>query len=86
MRRHFWILGLAALAGVIASFLIVDDNYPLGALMGAVAGIFVVIFIRAWPMDLDPRERNGKLTINVHVNGQRIEDSRFDKRRARARS
>ena len=86
MRRHFWILGLAALAGVIASFLIVDDNYPLGAIMGAVSGIFVVIFIRAWPMDLDPRERNGKVIVNVHVNGKKVEESRYSRRRARARS
>lgn len=82
MKRHLWVLGLAALAGAIASFLIVDENYLLGAVMGAVSGIFVVIFIRAWPMDLDPRERNGKLTINVHVNGQRIDEARYSKRRA----
>lgn len=70
MRRHLWVLGLAALAGVIASFLIVDANYFLGVIMGAVSGIFVVLFIRAWPMDLDPRERGGKLVINVNVDGK----------------
>jgi hypothetical protein len=70
MRRHLWVLSLAALAGVIASFLIVSDNYFLGAIMGAVAGMFVVLFIRAWPMDLDPRERSGKLVINVNVDGK----------------
>ncbi len=84
MRRHFWILGLAALAGVIASFLIVDDNYALGAIMGAISGIFVVIFIRAWPHDLDPRERNGKVIVNVHVNGRKLEDSRYSRSRARS--
>ena len=73
MRRHLWVLGLAALAGVIASFLIVDANYFLGAIMGAVSGVFVVLFIRAWPMDLDPRvsaanrrpEINGGLILEI---------------------
>jgi hypothetical protein len=70
MRRHLWVLGLAALAGVVASFLIVSDNYFLGAIMGAVSGMFVVLFIRAWPMDLDPRERGGRLVINVNTDGK----------------
>jgi peptidoglycan/LPS O-acetylase OafA/YrhL len=69
MRRHLWVLGIAALAGVIASFLIVSDNYFLGAIMGAVAGMFVVLFVRAWPMDLDPRERN-RMVITVKVDGK----------------
>jgi hypothetical protein len=69
MRRHLWVLGLAALAGIIASFLIVSANYFLGAIMGAVAGLFVVLFVRAWPMDLDPRERN-RMVITVKVDGK----------------
>lgn len=69
MRRHLWVLGMAALAGVIASFLIVSANYFLGAIMGAVAGLFVVLFVRAWPMDLDPRERN-RMVITVKVDGK----------------
>lgn len=69
MRRHLWVLGLAALAGIIASFLIVDANYFLGAIMGAVSGVFVVLFMRAWPMDLDPRERN-RMVITVKVDGK----------------
>ena len=86
MRRHFWVLALAAFAVVIASFLVVDDNYALGAIMGAASGLLVVLFIRAWPMDLDPRERNGRLNINVKVNGQDIGESRFERRRGRSRS
>jgi hypothetical protein len=70
MRRHLWVLGIAALCGVLASFFIVSANYFLGAIMGGVAGVFVVLFIRAWPMDLDPRERGGKLVINVNVDGK----------------
>jgi hypothetical protein len=69
MRRHLWVLGMAALAGVVASFLIVSANYFLGAIMGAVAGLFVVLFVRAWPMDLDPRERN-RMVITVKVDGK----------------
>ncbi|HEX4533673.1 MAG TPA: hypothetical protein VH000_05535 [Rhizomicrobium sp.] len=86
MRRHFWVLSLAALAGVIASFLIVSDNYALGAVMGAAAGLLLVLFVRAWPRDLNPRERSGRLDINVKVNGQNIEESRFDRKRVRSRS
>jgi len=85
MHRHLWILGIAALAGMIASFLIVESNYFLGAIMGAVAGVAVVVFIRAFPTDLDPRERNGKLTINVNIDGKNIPESRYDKRRRSAR-
>ena len=71
MRRHLWVLGIAALCGIVASFFIVSANYFLGAIMGAVAGMFVVLFVRAWPMDLDPRERGGgKLVINVTVDGK----------------
>jgi hypothetical protein len=69
MRLHLWVLGIAALAGVIASFLIVSANYFLGAIMGGVAGIFVVLFVRAWPMDLDPRERN-RMVITVNIDGK----------------
>ena len=72
MRRHLWALGIAALAGVLASLFIVSANYFLGAIMGAVAGVFVVLFIRAWPMDLDPRERGGKLVVNVTLDGKNI--------------
>jgi len=79
MRRHFWILGLAAAAGVIASFLIVSDNYFLGAIMGAAAGMFVIVFIRAWPHDLDPRERGG-IVVNLNIDGKNIPASRYDKR------
>lgn len=86
MRRHLWVLGLAALCGVIASFLIVDDNYPLGALMGAAAGLLVVLFVKAWPMDLNPRERDGKLIVSVNVNGQNITEGSFNKRRVRSRT
>jgi len=91
MRRSEWMRGhrgtllLAAVAGAAASFLIVDDNYALGALMGALSGIFLVIFVHAWPMDLDPRERNGKLIINVNVDGKNIPESRYDKRARSAR-
>jgi hypothetical protein len=81
MRRHFWILGIAAAAGIIASFLIVSDNYFLGAIMGALAGVFVIVFIRAWPHDLDPRERGGgKLVINVNIDGKNIPRSRHETR------
>ena len=85
MRGHRWTLFLAALAGAAASLLIVENNYPLGLLMGALAGVFVVVFIHAWPMDLDPRERNGKLVINVNVDGKNIPESRYDKRARSAR-
>jgi hypothetical protein len=80
MRRHFWILGIAAAAGVIASFLIVSDNYFLGAIMGALAGIFVIVFIRAWPHDLDPRERGGNVIVNLNIDGKNIPASRYDRR------
>jgi hypothetical protein len=70
MRRHLWVLGLAALAGILASFLIVSANYFLGAIMGATAGVFVVLFVRAWPLDLDPRERGGTLIVKVSVDGK----------------
>jgi hypothetical protein len=80
MRRHFWILGIAAAAGVVASFLIVSDNYFLGAIMGAFAGISVIVFVRAWPHDLDPRERGGKLVINLNIDGKNIPHGRYDKR------
>jgi len=80
MRRHFWILGIAAAAGIVASFLVVSDNYFLGAIMGAIAGMCVIVFIRAWPHDLDPRERNGKLVINVNIDGKSIPESRYDRR------
>jgi hypothetical protein len=73
-------LAFAALAGAFASFFIVGENYFLGAIMGAVAGVFVLIFIRAWPHDLDPRERNGKLIINVNIDGKNVAESRYDKR------
>lgn len=80
MRRRLWMLGFAALAGMFASFFIVSENYIYGAFMGAIAGMFVIVFIRAWPHNLDPRERNGKLTINVTVDGKNIAESRFTKR------
>ncbi|HEY2071900.1 MAG TPA: hypothetical protein VGG48_20245 [Rhizomicrobium sp.] len=80
MRRRLWMLGFAALSGAFASFFVVDANYLLGAVMGALAGIFVLVFLRAWPHDLDPRERNGKLTINVTVDGRNIGESRYEKR------
>jgi hypothetical protein len=73
-------LTVAALLGAFASFFVVEDNYPLGVILGALAGIFVLVFIRAWPHDLDPRERNGKLTINVTVNGKDASESRYSKR------
>ena len=80
MRRHFWVLGIAAAAGVIASFLIVSDNYFLGAIMGALAGIFVIVFIRAWPHDLDPRERGGNVIVHLNIDGKNIPASRHEKR------
>ncbi|MGH6872282.1 MAG: hypothetical protein ACREHE_12325 [Rhizomicrobium sp.] len=80
MRRRLWMLAFAALSGAFASFFVVDENYVLGAIMGAIAGLFVLVFIRAWPHDLDPRERNGKLVINVNVDGRNIPESRYDKR------
>jgi hypothetical protein len=80
MRRRLWMLGFAALMGAFASFFIVSENYLYGAVMGALAGVFVLIFLRAWPHDLDPRERNGKLTINVTVDGKNIAESRWEKR------
>jgi hypothetical protein len=80
MRRRLWMLAFAALAGAFASFFIFGDNYVLGVIMGAVAGVFVLIFIRSFPHDLDPRERNGKLTINVTVDGKNVAESRWQKR------
>jgi hypothetical protein len=80
MRRRLWMLTVAALFGAFASFFIVEDNYLLGVMMGAIAGIIALVFVRAWPHDLDPRERNGKLTINVTVDGKNITESRWQKR------
>jgi len=77
MRRRLWMLTVAALLGAFASFFVVEDNYLLGVVLGALAGVFILIFIRAWPHDLDPRERNGKLTVNVTVNGK---DATYTKR------
>jgi hypothetical protein len=85
MHRHLWTLGLAAVAGALASFFVVEDNYGLGILMGAMGGMFVVIFIHAWPMDLDPRERNGKLAINVNIDGKNIPAGRYDRQDRSAR-
>ncbi len=80
MRRRLWMLTFASLAGAFSSFFVVYDNYLLGAVMGAIAGVFVLIFIRAWPHDLDPRERGGKLTINVSVDGKNAREARWQKR------
>jgi hypothetical protein len=73
-------LGIAAAAGIFASFFIVSENYFLGAIMGGIAGIFVIVFIRAWPHDLDPRERGGNLVVNVKIDGKNIPQSRYDRR------
>ncbi|HEX3674236.1 MAG TPA: hypothetical protein VHU87_08185 [Rhizomicrobium sp.] len=80
MRRRLWMLSFAALSGAFASFFVVNENYVYGAVLGAFAGMFVLVFIRAWPHDLDPRERNGKLTIHVTVDGKNIAQSRYSKR------
>ena len=53
MRRRLWMLAFAALSGAFASFFVVDGSYFFGAVMGAIAGVFVLIFLRAWPHDLD---------------------------------
>lgn len=79
MRRRLWMLAFAALSGAFASFFIVDGSYFYGAVMGAIAGVFVLILLRAWPHDLDPRERNGKLVINVNIDGKNIPESRYDR-------